>query len=161
MKRFFLIAAILLFGLSKNFACGTINGWVEIYFKNDKFYSKKDVLMNIHCEPILTAYEKNYNGSKKENSELLLRMIKDAMSSDDQCIKDLAVKNFFVFKEMHNCCSNNEQYQQVKALIEDYLNISFDNKKATLIGASFLPYEWVDKVQYCINVRTEIDRNTR
>lgn len=160
MKKLFLVIFVISFiSNAEIFACGTVKAWVEIYFKSknqNSHYKPKNVLMNIHCEPVLNSYKYNYHGNKSQNSKLLIEMIEDALENNDVCIKNLAVKNFFIFKELHTFYNKNENYKRVKQKIENYLRISFDNRKAVKISEILEPYEWVDRNTYCSQIQREI-----
>jgi len=90
----FVIGISILILSRGSYACGSVEGWVDIYFDNT--HSKqKDALQMIHCEPVVVVF--GQSNATLTQHKLLSKMIAAALEEPNPCNQALAIKNFFIF----------------------------------------------------------------
>jgi hypothetical protein len=144
---YFLLILTVVFclcGVNYTFACGTIKGWVDTFLLEGRY----EALCMIHCWPIvLEQYKKT-----KEEHELLAKMINRALEDPRDCIKLLAIKNFFIFDKLEQI-KETQEYLTLISKIEKILGRPI-SKIRIRKGELSLFNEWCD----CNIVAGEIKR---
>ncbi len=82
MRKSLLLLSIFIAGVITPFhafACGTVEGWVEVYF-NPRHSQQDQAIYKINCGPIFELYYK----ASLEQHQLLSGMIADALKSEKQ-----------------------------------------------------------------------------
>lgn len=133
--------------VKEDYACGTVEGWVEVYFdKNNTM--KDDALYMIHCEPVLPYF---YKATPTQHL-LIAKMINHALKSHVQCYQNLAIKNFFIFDKLFQL-RDMPIYVDIVSQIERTIGRNIDTIEGYL---SF--FNFVDTPRYCSVVQNEINQ---
>lgn len=137
-------------GINDSFACGTIEGWVEIYF--DKNHDEQDqALYWIQCQPVVVEQYKN----TKKQQELLIKMINQGLDDPRLCYKYFAVKSFFIFDKLSKM-KDTKDYSLVSSKIEKLLGRLIKDIKTTKRDWSY--FDWQNQDEYCKIVEGEVNR---
>ncbi len=141
----FFILCFSLFAAQRSFACGTVNGWVDIYY-NDSHARQDEALYKINCKTLIT---KNYKATPSEQ-ESLAKMIRKGLKSIEYCDRSLATKNFFLFDQLF-WLQGSEVYNEITADIEDRINRPVES-----VSGELSLYEGEGREDYCARVNYEI-----
>jgi hypothetical protein len=151
----FLISFLFIpFTPTENEACGTVEGWVDVFF-NDQHSMQNDALSMIHCDPVVIGGHQ-YKATETQH-EILSRMIDEALKSEDACDQNLAVKNFFMFDQLY-WIKDRPKYKDIVDRIEKVIGRPISQVRGEL--PTFRPFYKVsggfDNEKYCQTVIEEI-----
>jgi hypothetical protein len=133
------------------FACGTIESWHSYYFDHkDDHKEQLYALTYLHCEPILSQQYKR----TEEQHQLLLEILNDVFMNGNDCMKLMAIKNFFLFDELKNSKSFDRE------MVELWIEAQSSRKYVSSFyhKIKFKPYDYTDIEEYCKKTEQEIER---
>jgi hypothetical protein len=105
LKQIFVIALLISITTFDLNSCGHLEGHAENYLESKDMDKKYQSLIMMHCPPIIEEYNRELRNSENDNYvksdslilEVLLNAIVLSETIDDECLYDLALKNFFIF----------------------------------------------------------------
>ena len=140
------VSSALLAAPSQSTACGTIPGWVETYF--DSEHSDQPMaLLFIHCLPIL---DEQYKATLSQHKDLA-RMIGHALKTGNECDRNLAIKNFYMFDQLF-WLRGTKTHDEIQDMIGESLGFSDLN----LVQGYLAHWDWSNRDAYCKTVAKQI-----
>lgn len=127
-------------------ACGTIPGWVKVYFDTEH-ENQPLALAFIHCTPIV---EEQYKATLAQHKDLA-RMIVHALDNGDECDRNLAVKNFYIYDQLF-WLRGTEVHDEIKSQVAVLLGLP----DSTVMAGTVPLWDWKKRDIYCKTVARQI-----